>query len=81
MCLLGGLGACSLRKILNLDPLRLLLSGTRLLFNTCDKTILNFKIFFGGGGGGGDSRPLPPLCMKSCKVFCFPLNQSEGDSV
>ena len=29
-----------------LDPLRLLLMqpGTRLLFNTCDKTILNFKI-------------------------------------
>ena len=45
------------RNILNLDPLGLLLtqSGTRLLFNTCDKTIitiLNFKISGGGGGGG-----------------------------
>ena len=44
---------------MNLDPLRLLLmqSGTRLLFNTCDKIILNFKISWGGvcvcGGGGG----------------------------
>ena len=49
----GGLGACPPpphpRKILNLDPLRLLPMklGTRLLFNTCDETIitiLNFKI-------------------------------------
>ena len=33
-CLFGGLGACFPRKILNLDPLRLLLtqSGTRLLY-------------------------------------------------
>ena len=47
---------------MNLDPLRLLLmqSETRLLFNTCDKTIItifNFKI----SGGGGISGPLPPL--------------------
>ena len=62
-CLLGGLGACLSRKILNLDPLRLLLtqSGKRLLFNTCNKTIitiLNFKISGeGGGGGGGNSGP------------------------
>ena len=45
---------------MNLDPLRLLLtqSGTRLLFNTCDKTtitIFNFRI--SGGGGGGNSSP------------------------
>ena len=64
-CLLGGLGACSPRKILNLDPLGLLLtqSGTRLLFNTCDKTIvtiLNFKISGRGGGGGGEFQG-PPL--------------------
>ena len=50
VCLLGGSGGMlPPRKILNLDPLRLLLtqSGTRLLFNICDKTlitILNFKI-------------------------------------
>ena len=59
-------------KILNLDPLRLVLtqSGTRLLFNTCDLiTILNFKISGGGGGGGegvcgwgrGNSKAPPPL--------------------
>ena len=52
-------------KILNLDPLRLLLmqSGTRLLFNTCDKTIiaiLNFMI----SGGEFQPPPPPPLCMK-----------------
>ena len=44
---MGGLGACPHPKLnLNLDPLRLLLmqSGIKLLFNTCDKTILNFKI-------------------------------------
>ena len=62
----GGQGECppSPKKILNLDPLRLLLtqSGTKLLLNTCDKTtitILNFKISW-----GGNSRSLPPLCMK-----------------
>ena len=54
-------GACSHR---NLDPLRLLLtqSGTRLLFNTCDKaliTILNFKI--SGRGRGGREFQAPPL--------------------
>ena len=63
-------------KILNLDLFRLLLtqSGTRLLFNTCDKTIitiLNFKISGGGGGGGEEGNcgwrgensklPSPPL--------------------
>ena len=49
-------------------------SGTRLLFNTCDETIitiLNFKISEGGGGGGGGGRetsraPSPLLCMKPC---------------
>ena len=54
VCLLRGSGGMLRfpRKILNLDPLTLLLtqSGTRLLFNTCDKTLLNFKIFWGGGG-------------------------------
>ena len=62
-------------KILNLDPLRLLLmqSGTRLFFNTCDKTIvtiLNFKISWEGGGGG---IPGLPLCMKPCntQLYCF----------
>ena len=50
------LGACLPRKILNLhvDPLRLQ-SGTRLLFNTCDKTtitmILNFRISEGKNCG------------------------------
>ena len=54
----------------DLDPLRLLLmqSETRLLFNTCDKTIitiLNFKISGGGGGGGVGGIPGPPLlCMR-----------------
>ena len=62
VCLLGGSGACSPRKILNLDPLRLLVtqSGTRLLCNTCDKTIitiLNFMI----SGGGEFQGPPPPL--------------------
>ena len=61
------------QEILNLDPLRLLLtqSGTRLLFNTCDKTnitILNFKISGGGGklwlGGGGGGFQGLTLCMK-----------------
>ena len=35
-------------------------SGTRLLFHTCDKTIitiLNFKISGGRGGGGGAGIP------------------------
>ena len=59
-CLLGASGG--MPPLLNLDPLRLLLmqSGTRLLFNTCDKTIitiLNFKIYWAGGGGG---IPGPP---------------------
>ena len=59
MCLLGGSGGMPPppRKILNLDPLRLQ-SGTILLFNTCDKTIitiLNFKI---SGGGGNSSLPV-----------------------
>jgi len=53
---------------LELDPLRLLLtqSATRLLFNTCDKTvitILNFRI---SGGGGGNSSP--PLSVQNCWI-------------
>ena len=63
------MGACSPRKILNLDPLRLQ-SKTRLLFNTCDKTvitILNLKISGGGGGGGelwlGGKIPAPHLSV------------------
>ena len=49
------------RKILNSDPLRLRLtkSGTELLFNTCDITIitiLNFKISWGGGDCGWGSK-------------------------
>ena len=68
-----GLGTCPPtppRKVLNLDPLRLLLtqSGTRLLFNTCDETIitiLNFKI----SGGEGNFQGSPPhLSMKPCHV-------------
>ena len=71
--LLGGSGGMLPQEILNLDHLRLLLmqSGTRLLFNSCDKTlitILNFKISKGegivaggeivaGGRGGGESHP------------------------
>ena len=58
-----GSGGMSPRKILNLDPLRLL-SGTRLLFNTRDKTIatiLNFNISWGGGGGGGGEFQPPPV--------------------
>ena len=55
------------RKILNSDPLRLLLmkSGTGLLFNTCDITIitiLNFKISWGGGLWLGEQNSMaPPL--------------------
>ena len=59
-CLLGGAGACPPRKILILDPF-LTQSGTRLLFNTCHKTIitiLNFKI---SGRGGGISGPSPSV--------------------
>ena len=64
------------QKILNLDPLRLLLmqSGTRLLFNTCDKTItttLNSKIsvrgeivaWRGGGIPGIPGLPSLPLSV------------------
>jgi len=51
---------------LNLDPLGLLLmqSGTRLLFNTCDKTtitIFNFRISGGGGIVAGRGKFQPPL--------------------
>ena len=70
-CLLGGSGGMPPTKMLNLDPLRLLLtqSGTRLLFNTCDKTIvtiLNSRFLGGGGGGGGklwlrEKIPAPPI--------------------
>ena len=61
------MGACSPRKILNLDPLRLLLmqSETRLLFNTCDKTIitiLNFKIS-GGGEFPAPTSSVDPLSV------------------
>ena len=40
VCLLGGSEGMLPKKILNLDPLRSVLtqSGTRLLFNSCDKT-------------------------------------------
>ena len=66
VCLLGGSGACSPRKILNLDPLRLLVtqSGTRLLCNTCDKTIITILNFMISGGGEFQGPPL--LCMKPC---------------
>ena len=66
--------------------------GTRLLFNTCDKTIitiLNFKISWGGGGGGGrrncgwggNSSPPPPAwnpgtCQKLEQVACAPPTSS-----
>ena len=55
------------RKILNLDPLRLLRmhSGTRLLFNTCDKTPYSISRFL---GREGIPAP-PPLCMKSCPIL------------
>ena len=48
--LLGGLGECSPRKILNLDSLRLLptQSGTRLLFNARDKTLITINNQFHG---------------------------------
>ena len=83
------MGACSPRKILNLDPLRLLLtqSETRLLFNTCDKTIitiLNFKISWGGGGGivAGGKFPAPtfsvdPLSVIRSEVVVQFRNQAE----
>ena len=76
MCLLGGSGGMLPQEILNLDHLRLLLmqSGTRLLFNSCDKTlitILNFKISKGegivaggeivAGGRGGGGIPPPSV--------------------
>ena len=77
------MGACSPRKILNLDPLRLLLtqSETRLLFNTRDKTIitiLNFKI--SGGGGGGFPAPtssVDPLSVVRSEVVVQFRNQAE----
>ena len=53
-------------------------SGTRLLFNTCDKTIitiLNFKI---SGGGGVYSRP--PLCMKPCCGLMLSFKAGAGGS-
>ena len=55
VCVLGGSRGMPPRKILNLDPLRLLLtkSGTRLLFNTCDKTIITI-LNSGEGRGGGN---------------------------
>ena len=37
------------RKILNLDPF-MMQSGTRLLFNTCDKTIITILNFMISGG-------------------------------
>ena len=59
------------RKILNLDPLRLLLIqfGTRLLFNTCDKTItiLNFKI------SGGEFQSTSCLINKARSKICCML--------
>ena len=72
-CLLGGSGSMSPQKNLNLDPLRLLLtqSGTRLLFNTCDKTY-SISRFPGGGGGGGESSS--PPCMKPCHA-CWDLTE------
>ena len=54
VCVLGGSRGMPPRKILNLDPLRLLLtkSGTRLLFSTCDKTIITILISGEGGNCG-----------------------------
>jgi len=59
------------RKILNLDPLRLLLtqSGARLLFNICDKTIiaiLNFKM-----SGAGPPSVLNPACSEGEEAASF----------
>ena len=65
------------RKILNLDPLRLLLmqSGTRLLFNNCGKIYTQFEIFLGGGGGGGGGHPLYETlvirCIRVASVSCL----------
>ena len=58
----------------------LMQSGTRLLFNTCDKTIitiLNFKISWGGGGGGGgELQPRPPLYETLCNSLSKELLNS-----
>ena len=67
----GSGGMLPPRKILNLDPLRLLLmkSGTRLLFNTCDETIitiLNFNISGGEGNFQGSPPPPPPPLYETC---------------
>ena len=65
LSLLGDLGACPAKFEFRL---LLMLSGIRLLFNTCDKTIitiLNLKISGGnvawGGGGGNSSPPIPSI--------------------
>ena len=55
-------------------------SGIRLLFNTCDKTIitiLNLKIsggnvaWRGGGGGGGGLQPPPFPLYETLVVFFY----------
>ena len=59
---------------MNLDPLRLLLmkSGTRLLFNTCDETIItiiNFKISGGEGNFQAPPSPLYEPCRLDNQIF------------
>ena len=79
------MGACSPRKILNLDPLRLLLMQpeTRLLFNTHDKTItiLNFKISGGelwlGGISSSPTSSVDPLSVIRSEVVVQFRNQAE----
>ena len=84
--LLGGSGGIPLGKILNLDPLRLLLmqSGTNfpnniLTTHTCTSSnidgttiinILHFKISWGRGGGGGGGIPGPPPLCMKPWVGC-----------
>ena len=62
---------------MTLDPLRLLLtqSGTRLLFNTCDKAHTQFQDFWGEGLQG------LPLSMKPClHIFISEFNDYSGIS-
>ena len=65
------------RKILNLDPFRFLLtkSGTRLMFNTCVKTIITYLIsrFL---GEGVFPAPLPPSVWNTVWLnapFLYPI--------
>ena len=70
-------------KMLNLDPLRLLLtqSGTRLLFNTCDKTIVTIlnSRFLGGEIVAEGEIPAPPRMKPCCgNLYKHPRAKHKG---